>query len=71
MTRRAELIRQHTPSLTAKAEAAIDEVLLKTSSEYGVDYADVAIRECPCGLMIDGFYEFTDHIQKVLEEAGL
>ena len=69
MTKRASVLRQHIPSLTEKAETAIEAVYLE--AEDGVEYADVAIRECKCGLMVDGFYEDVAHLEAVFEKEGV
>ena len=76
MTKRADLIRQHIPSLKDEDE---DEIFSKVPglTRYDrlgtpdTDVADLAIRTCGCGIRIDGFYEYTDHLIAVFEEAGL
>ena len=76
MTARANLIRQHIPSITDENEAELIELIpgLLTYDKLGTpdtDIADMAIRTCACGTRIDGFYEYVDHITAKLEEAGL
>jgi len=69
----AELIRLHIPSITEQIE----------NEEYGVareqdpeafdldgDYIG-PMRECRCGVIVEGYYEYTDHLIDVFEKAGL
>ena len=57
------LIRAHIPSLTDRAKALLDEALLAASGEEGgLAYEDAAIRECACGVILDGFYAYADHL---------
>ncbi len=67
-TRLDELLREHTPSLTDEDEYEINDkaVDLVNSAILGtgdVDVADLARRTCRCGVRIDGFYEYIDHLR--------
>ena len=66
MTKRADIIRAHIPSLTDEDEALIYELV--TSLDEDVTAADYALRTCRCGKRIDGFYQYTDHLIEVLGE---
>lgn len=71
-TQRGVLLRQHIPSLSDENDAEIDELRFGVDSDgFPHDNADLAIRTCHCGKRIDGFYEYVDHLEDVLEEAGL
>jgi hypothetical protein len=64
----AQIIRDHTPSITSKIERiALDSPAWDTDGEYIGD-----LRECACGEMIDGFYEYIEHLIAVFggEELG-
>jgi len=73
MTARADLIRKHIPSITETIE----------NEEYGLarrhdpeafdmdgDYIG-SMRECHCHVIVDGYYEYVDHLIDELEKAGL
>lgn len=68
-----ETILAHVPSLTDKAEEAINEkVALLVAESFGythaaaeIDTADLAIRECACGVLVDGYYQYVDHLLAV------
>ena len=51
-------IQDHIPSLTDRDEHAIVAAILDDESEV----ADLAQRTCRCGLHIDGFYSYVDHL---------
>jgi hypothetical protein len=57
------IIDQHIPSLTDEDDDAIAAVM----KEWDLDYGDLAIRTCACGVKIDGFYEYVDHLKEVLK----
>ena len=61
------LLDKHIPSLSDENETAIYEVMRRMYSlEYdSADVADLALRTCPCGEKIDGFYEYVDHLKEV------
>lgn len=61
------VIDAHIPSLTDKAEALIDDALLAADDGL-LPYEDAAIRECPCGVVVDGFYEYVDHLKAMLRK---
>jgi hypothetical protein len=62
-----EIIGQHIPDLT---EDALDVLAERTGGDNAMwmpaDWADLAYRVCPCGVTIDGFYEYVDHLKEVL-----
>jgi len=51
-----EVIRQHIPSLSEQDERDINE------AAWDGDAADLALRTCACGVRIDGFYAYVDHL---------
>jgi hypothetical protein len=54
----ALIIRSHIPSITARIEEAeIDSPAWDFDGEYIGDR-----RECACGVPLDGFYEYVDHL---------
>jgi len=58
-------IREHIPSLTDEDDAAItDRILDQIDSRSGDegDNADLALRTCMCGVKIDGYYSYVDHL---------
>lgn len=60
------IIDQHIPSLS---DADDDEIVAKAywgPAGEMADAADLAIRTCACGIRIDGFYEYVDHLKSVL-----
>lgn len=75
MSTAADIIRAHIPNLTTAAEAVIDDRIERNLSRrdflssLGPDYADYAVRICPCGKQLDGFYEYADHLIELLEAA--
>ena len=61
------LISEHIPSLTDENVEEINLAIFNMAfEEKGVDHADLAIRTCHCGVKIDGFYEYVDHLKEVL-----
>lgn len=66
MTKRSDFIRQHMPSITERVE----ELALERDPEafdLDGDYVG-SIRECHCGLIVEGYYEYADHLIEVLGE---
>ena len=57
-----EIIEQHIPSLTDNDDV---EIAGRIWEEWGLT-ADFALRTCACGVRIDGFYEYVDHLKDVL-----
>lgn len=56
------VIKAHVPSLTDLAA----EVILTRLTDDDTDVADLAVRQCACGLMLDGYYEYVDHVVELL-----
>lgn len=58
-------LRRHIPSLTDEDDdTIIARSLWKDGGEIA-DSADLAVRTCACGVRIDGFYEYVDHLISV------
>jgi len=55
----------HYCSMTAADE---EEIVRRVAA--GGDVASLAIRTCACGVTVDGFYEYMDHLKGVLGNAG-
>jgi hypothetical protein len=53
-----DVLRDHVPSLTDKDERDILAAILSDDS----DVADLAVRTCACGVRIDSFYAYVDHL---------
>lgn len=67
-----EVIDAHTPSLSDEDDAAIWAIIERGMGGYHEnDVADLAIRTCMCGVRIDGFYEYIDHLKDELRKAGV
>lgn len=47
-----------------------DEVEMSRRVSEGADVASLALRTCGCGVAVDGFYEYLDHLKEVIEFAG-
>ena len=67
MTRRRELLVQHVPMLLASDE----ELIYERAADPESDAADYAVRTCRCGVHIDGFYQYVDHLESVLANDEL
>ena len=65
-TRVQGLLTQHTPSITDEDERVMG--LLNVFDEQ-FDYADYALRTCRCGVRIEGYYEYVDHLREVFRAA--
>ena len=61
-TQLRELLKLHVPSLSPE-----DEDIIFGRTVASSDAADWAIRTCSCGVRVDGYYAFVDHL---LDEAG-
>lgn len=63
-----EVLDQHYASLSEEAA----EIILERVTDMGnfFDSADLAVRTCECGFLIDGFYSYTEHLMEKLKEAG-
>lgn len=60
------LLAQHVPSLSDDDESAIYDVIAAMATlDENADVADLAKRTCSCGVKIDGFYEYVDHLTEV------
>jgi hypothetical protein len=65
----AAIVRAHIPSITARVE----ELASASNGRYwdpapwddDGDYCG-SLRECPCGVILDGFYAYADHLADVL-----
>lgn len=67
-----EVIEQHIPSLTDEDESLIEDHArdwLFPDPGFKSDAADLALRTCHCGVKIDGFYEYVDHLKEVLRKG--
>lgn len=65
-----EVIDEHIPSLTDEDEdelrnRAHNAALLTAGA---VDLADCALRTCRCGIRIDGFYDYVDHLKEMIRK---
>lgn len=54
----------HIPSLTDEDDAQVTARAYWTDEV--ADPADLAIRTCHCGVKIDGFYEYVDHLKNII-----
>lgn len=65
------IIQEHIPSLTDTAETMIESRYEDQNEdmENPWDWADFAYRQCSCGIYVDGFYEYVDHLVAVLREG--
>lgn len=62
-------INDHIPSLTDEDEMIIKDRLSEMGFDMyddSYDVADLAMRTCACGVKLDGFYEYVDHLKDVL-----
>lgn len=66
------LLGNHIPSLSDEDERDIDNLVfeiarlsLSFEAHRTPDTADLARRTCHCGVKIDGFYEYVDHLKEV------
>jgi len=65
-----QVIDQHIPSLTDEDEFEMMEIVGHWfDSEDGVE--DLARRTCHCGVKIDGYYAYIDHLKEELKKAGI
>jgi hypothetical protein len=55
------IIRAHTPNLTDEDEEEITQRWVDSD-----DVSDSAIRTCSCGLRLEGFYAYQEHLVEVL-----
>lgn len=58
-------IKQHVPSLTDEDDDTIVARSLWREDGEIADSADLAVRTCSCGVKIDGFYAYVDHLIEV------
>lgn len=58
------VINDHIPSLSDEA----DDEMWRIYGTSDFDMADFAVRDCRCGLRIDGFYEYIDHLKAMLRK---
>jgi len=63
------IIDQHTPSIENDDADEMD-ALDASGSLDADDWGNFARRTCACGVKIDGFYEYVDHLKTVLGAAG-
>jgi hypothetical protein len=61
-----ETIKAHIPSLSDYDESELIDRAHSFDSE-GDDVANLALRTCACGVRIDGFYEYVDHLISLLK----
>lgn len=62
------LLDAHIPTLTDEIESELKQLLIEAAysdDEGRADVADLALRECSCGVRIDGFYEYVAHLREV------
>jgi len=60
-----DTIKAHIPSLSDEDEEAIHEKVVNytfSRLKDDEDLADFAIRTCACGVRVDGFYQYADHL---------
>lgn len=67
------LLDQHIPSMTDEIEESLrnmahNAALLTAGSD---EVAELALRECACGVLVYGFYEYVDHLKDMLRQAGV
>lgn len=47
-----------------------DEATMNTRFEnIGIDFADLAMRTCQCGVRLDGFDDYHSHLRTMIEES--
>jgi hypothetical protein len=61
------VLKEHIPSITDDDERVMGS--LNVFDEQ-FDYADYALRTCHCGVKIEGYYEYVDHLEEVFRGAG-
>jgi hypothetical protein len=65
------VIDDHIPSLTDENDLEIDERRFNSDVDrFGqprYENADLARRTCKCGVVVDGFYEYVDHLKEILK----
>ena len=67
----SSVIDDHIPSLSDADDAEIDAILDRAMDDpENADNADLAGRTCHCGVAIDGFYKYVDHLKEVLRAAA-
>jgi hypothetical protein len=68
------ILAAHTPSITDRAEEADPDRYEATKLDrYGFGEYIGMYRECRCRVIIEGYYEFVDHLRELIEakdEAG-
>lgn len=65
----SSVIDEHIPSLTEEDEEVI-ETVIGDGVVATADLGDLAVRTCACGVAIDGFYEYVNHLKDELRKAG-
>lgn len=68
MLRPSDILDDHIPSLTAALEREFNE-LLGENLDGDWDWADAAVRQCSCGIRLEGFDGYHDHLRGVFLEA--
>jgi len=66
-----EIIDAHIPSLTDEDAAYMADDVLSREYPPGWGYEDLAVRTCACGVKIDGFYEYVDHLKAEFRKAEI
>lgn len=63
------LLAAHTPHVSDLNEILLDQRRYNSDvdrfGQPAVDVADLALRTCTCGRLIDGFYDYIDHLKAV------
>lgn len=74
MEKAIAVIDQHIPYVSNKDELELNELRYSSDVDrFGqerVDAADLALRTCSCGVRVDGFYEYIDHLKDELRKAA-
>jgi len=69
------IIDQHIPSLIDEDEIELEDLRYNTDIDrlglQVIPASDLAIRTCACGVKIDGFYGYVDHIKDELRKANV
>lgn len=62
-----DLIKQHIPSITDRIEdLALAQERDPEAFDGDGDYVG-SLRECHCGVIVEGYYEYVDHLLEVLQ----
>ena len=62
-----QIIREHVPSISDQDEKVMNSRFDRW--DQNEDWADYALRTCSCGVRIDGFYEYVDHLIEMVHKG--